>query len=138
MKTWTGQQVGLSPGGGGGEIGYVKNVTFRNISLRNIRASSVSITQCITFSFEAGDNNSFQSEMEDFTVVNVTDTVNDEPTAIFRCSAAAQCENINLNAIDLNLASGTAASGWLYDVLRGNRGFNFSVAARGHTENGTC
>ena len=86
----------------------IKNVTFRNFSLRNIRSSPVSTTQRIMFSGEAGDCNSSQFKIEDFTMVNVTGTVNEDPITIFLYSGAAPCENIGLNAINLELANGTA------------------------------
>lgn len=41
-------------------------------------------------------------------MVNVTGTVNEDPITIFTYSGAAPCENIGLNAINLELANGTA------------------------------
>ncbi|PVH76939.1 glycoside hydrolase family 28 protein [Cadophora sp. DSE1049] len=111
MKTWTGQQVGFPPKGRGGGIGF-------------------SITQYC---------NSSQFKIEDFTMANVTGTVKEDPIAIFQCSGAAPCENISLNAINLELANGTAATGWLCDNLRGNRGFNCTGSTCGRSNaDGTC
>ena len=57
IKTWTGDQIGLPPNGGGGGLGLINNATFENIQMINGRGAPVSATQCISFSDKAGGCN---------------------------------------------------------------------------------
>ena len=72
-------------------------------------------------------------------MVNVTGRVSEYPITIFQCSGAALCENIGLNAINMELATGTAATGWLCDSLHRNRGVNYTGSTCGRSSaDGTC
>ncbi|CZR68070.1 related to exopolygalacturonase [Phialocephala subalpina] len=138
IKTWTGQPVGYPPNGGGGGIGYVKNVVLKNFQLNNVQLPT-SITQCISFSSASGNCNTSLFKISDITLSNLTGTTKTDPIASFQCSAAAPCENITLTDINLTLNNGTTAYGWNCDNLEGSIGFNCT----GHTcgtasADGTC
>lgn len=102
----------------------IQNVTFRNFTLLNLRGPPISITQCTRFAGADGDCNSSKFEIKDLKIDTMTGTLLKDPVGLFQCSAAAPCTNIAVNAVDLHLANGTAASGWLCDNLEGNSGFN--------------
>lgn len=75
VKTWTGEQVGYPPNGGGGGLGreylslvsmkdsgissddaiVARNITFEDFSFHSLRGPPFSITQCTTFSGTAGN-----------------------------------------------------------------------------------
>ncbi|TVY22722.1 Alpha-L-rhamnosidase [Lachnellula hyalina] len=124
VKTWTGQQVGYPPNGGGGGLGFMKDILLSDFTLNNLRGIPFSISQCTTFSGVAGACNTSLFEIEDLTFENVAGTIGTNPIASLQCSAAAPCKNITLQNIDLALRNGTAASGYNCDAVFGSIGFN--------------
>ncbi|RDW58427.1 hypothetical protein BP5796_12357 [Coleophoma crateriformis] len=88
FKTFTGEQVGYPPNGGGGGLGHIKNVNLCNFKLQNVRNTAISVTQCTTFNGAAGDCNSSEFEIEDIKFQDVAGTLNEDPIAHFSCSGA--------------------------------------------------
>ncbi|KAH8663487.1 putative exo-polygalacturonase [Tricladium varicosporioides] len=120
IKTWTGQQVGYPPNGGGGGLGYIKNVLMSDIRVTALRGFPFSITQCTTFSGVAGDCNTSLFQLSDITLTNISGTITSNPIAAIQCSAAAPCHDIVIKNVELDLVNGTEASGYLCSALRGN------------------
>lgn len=57
LKSWTGLGKGYPPNGGGGGIGYAKNITFDGFSLTNV-SMAWSIDQTQSYNGQPGGNNS--------------------------------------------------------------------------------
>ena len=53
VKTWTGINKGYAPNGGGGGIGWAKNITFKNFELSNVNLAWA-ITQCTSYNGQQG------------------------------------------------------------------------------------
>ncbi|KAH6719621.1 hypothetical protein BKA61DRAFT_454094, partial [Leptodontidium sp. MPI-SDFR-AT-0119] len=68
--------------------------------------------------------NSSQFQIQDLNVIDMIGTLLKDPIGLFERSAVGPCTNTAVNAINLHLANGTAATGWLCDNLRGDTGFN--------------
>lgn len=124
VKTWTGERVGYPPNGGGGGLGYAKNITFSNFTVSALRGSPFAISQCTTFSDTAGDCNSSEFQLEDILIEDIRGTINADPVASFRCSGAAPCRDISMLGVELDLVNGKVASGWKCSNLVGAVGFN--------------
>ncbi|KUJ21632.1 glycoside hydrolase family 28 protein [Mollisia scopiformis] len=102
VKTWTGEQAGYPPNGGGGGLGYARNVTFTNFHMRNSTKKGVFyITQCTTFSGVAGDCNSSLFNVRDVRFENATGLVGTDYVADLQCSAASPGEGIEIKGVDL-------------------------------------
>ncbi|KAF4631087.1 hypothetical protein G7Y89_g7047 [Cudoniella acicularis] len=71
IKTWTGQQVGYPPNGGGGGLGLLKNVQLTNFTVSALRGFPFSITQCTTFSGVAGDCNTSLFQLSSISFENM-------------------------------------------------------------------
>jgi galacturan 1,4-alpha-galacturonidase len=159
IKTWTGQQVGYPPNGGGGGLGcttfplpliesvnnadtllVIKNITFKNFKLQQTRGAPFSITQCTTFSGVAGDCNSSLFQLSDITISNVTGSTLTDPIASYQCSAAAPCHDISMFDVDLSVGSGsTVATGWNCSSVENTFGFNCTgTACLVGTATGSC
>ncbi|RDW91086.1 hypothetical protein BP5796_02251 [Coleophoma crateriformis] len=124
IKTWTGQQVGYPPNGGGGGLGYAKNIHFSNLTLHNT-TQPFSISQCTTFSGVAGNCSSSLFAISDIVIDDVRGTILKDPIASWDCSASAPCRNIAMFDVDLTLATtGGPASGWNCTAVVGTTGFN--------------
>ncbi|KAL3419434.1 exo-rhamnogalacturonase b [Phlyctema vagabunda] len=112
IKTWTGQQVGYPPNGGGGGFGYMKNLLLQNFTMKSGRGTPFAISQCTTFSGVAGDCNTSLFHISDVVVEHIVGTVSANPIASLQCSAASNCTDITIRDVGLALANGTAASGY--------------------------
>ncbi|KAH8759684.1 glycoside hydrolase family 28 protein [Hyaloscypha sp. PMI_1271] len=124
VKTWTGERVGYPPNGGGGGLGYAKNITFSNFTVSALRGSPFAISQCTTFSGSAGDCNSSEFQLEDILIEDIRGTISADPVASFQCSGAAPCRDISMLGVELDLVNGKVASGWKCSNLVGAVGFN--------------
>jgi len=96
VKTWTGIQQEYPPNGGGGGLGYAKNIVFRDFVSINTWNAIAQVTQCTSYVGLTGgcDTSKFQ-------IYNITwgPGVGNTVTgylAELQCSAAAPCPNITL------------------------------------------
>ncbi|KAL4957483.1 pectin lyase fold/virulence factor [Aspergillus filifer] len=126
FKTWTDDQNGYPPNGGGGGLGYASNMLFKDLTATDLRGSAVAISQCTRFSGAPGDGNCTNSQFQirDITVANLSGTTESDRVASLQCSAVAPCTNIGLLGIDLELSNGTAAESYLCGNVERPRGFN--------------
>ncbi|TVY45985.1 Alpha-L-rhamnosidase [Lachnellula subtilissima] len=140
LKTWTGEQVGYPPNGGGGGIGYIKNVLLSAFTLFNVRQFPMSITQCINFAGAAGNCSSSLFAISNLSFLDIKGTVQQEPIVSLQCSAVAPCVNITVEDVSgLKLLNGTRMRQYDCDNTLGTLGFNCT----GHTcgmasGDGTC
>ncbi|KAL4884225.1 exopolygalacturonase B [Aspergillus karnatakaensis] len=97
IKTWTGEQVGYPPNGGGGGLGYLSNFTATNI-----RETPIFFTQCITYNGVTGNCSSSPFKISDFTATNYRGTSQSSYIGRLQCSrAAGGCDGIRIEDIEL-------------------------------------
>ncbi|KAL2854591.1 pectin lyase fold/virulence factor [Aspergillus pseudodeflectus] len=125
FKTWTDDQNGYPPNGGGGGLGYASDMLFKNLQTTDMRGSAVAISQCTRFRGAPGQGNCTNSQFQirDITIANLKGTTESERVTSFQCSAVAPCTNIGMFGIDLEFANGTAAEEYLCGNVKDPRGF---------------
>ncbi|KAH8197763.1 hypothetical protein TruAng_008052 [Truncatella angustata] len=101
FKTWTGEQVGYPPNGGGGGLGLASQA-IDGWEATYLRDAAVLITQCTTFSGTAGDCNSSKFQLKDITVKNVSGSSASSYVANLQCSEdSGGCIDIEIDDVDL-------------------------------------
>ncbi|KAI0147042.1 pectin lyase fold/virulence factor [Xylariaceae sp. FL1272] len=112
VKTWTGDQVDYPPNGGGGGLGFIRNITISDFVLKGVRDAAVNIGQCTTFSGTTGDCNSSLFHVGDILFSNFSGTTASSYVGKMQCSpAAGGCTGIEYEGMDLTGSStGTAVS----------------------------
>ncbi|KAL5484764.1 hypothetical protein ACEPAI_7406 [Sanghuangporus weigelae] len=117
VKTWTGVQQGFPPNGGGGGIGYAKNLTFRDWTVQNLTREAAYITQCTSYiGATAGcDTSTFQ--ISDVTWENIRGTESTDILALLQCSAAAPCPGVRVLGFDGIATNGTGREVQCSNVL---------------------
>ncbi|KAG2414607.1 hypothetical protein HFD88_003798 [Aspergillus terreus] len=141
FKTWTDDQNGYPPNGGGGGLGYASDMVFQNLRASGLRGSAISISQCTRFSGAPGEGNCTNSQFQirDITLANLTGTTKVSSVASFQCSAVAPCTNIGLFHTDLTLSNGTIAGEYLCGNVEDPRGFECTGApCVGGSATGEC
>ncbi|KAK0477647.1 pectin lyase fold/virulence factor [Armillaria novae-zelandiae] len=108
IKTWTGVQQGYPPNGGGGGIGYAKNITFRDFVLQDLTDSVAHITQCTSFSGAAGGCDTSLFQISDVTWASSVGNVASGYLAKLQCSGAAPCTGIQFGGFDIIATTGTS------------------------------
>ncbi|KAL0948166.1 hypothetical protein HGRIS_010778 [Hohenbuehelia grisea] len=94
IKTWTGVQQNFPPNGGGGGLGFAKNITFRDFTLVNVTDEVARITQCTSFSGATGGCDTSLFQISDVTWGPMVGNVKSNTLAQLQCSAAAPCPGI--------------------------------------------
>ncbi|TGO66604.1 hypothetical protein BOTNAR_0058g00260 [Botryotinia narcissicola] len=122
VKTWTGEQVGYPPNGGGGGLGFAKNTTFENFSFHSLRGPPFSISQCTTFSGTVGNCSSSAFQISDLNMYNIFGSMTN-PITSFQCSAVAPCTDITMENINVVDANKTAGVGYKCTNVVGTSGF---------------
>ncbi|KAL4861783.1 hypothetical protein BDV12DRAFT_190847 [Aspergillus spectabilis] len=125
FKTWTDDQNGYPPNGGGGGLGYASDMVFKNLEATDMRGSAVAISQCTRFSGAPGEGNCTNSQFQirDLSVINLHGTTKSSRVTSFQCSAVAPCTNLGLFGTDLKFANGTVAGDYLCGNVKDPRGF---------------
>ncbi|KAI1759186.1 pectin lyase fold/virulence factor [Hypoxylon sp. FL1150] len=125
FKTWTADQNGYPPNGGGGGLGDASDMTFTNLSVAGMRGSAIAVSQCTRFDGAPGESNCTNSEfqIQDITVTNMFGTTLSENIASLQCSAVKPCTNIGLFDIDLKFDNGTEADQYLCGNVNLPKGF---------------
>ncbi|KDR72034.1 hypothetical protein GALMADRAFT_229220 [Galerina marginata CBS 339.88] len=109
VKTWTGVQQGFPPNGGGGGLGYAKNITFRDLTITNIKNNVAQITQCTSFSGATGGCDTSLFQLSDITWGPVHGTLNASALASLQCSAAVPCPGVQFVGFDQVKTTGTGS-----------------------------
>ncbi|KAL3471263.1 pectin lyase fold/virulence factor [Aspergillus californicus] len=125
FKTWTDDQNGYPPNGGGGGLGYASDMLFKNLKATGMRGSAVAISQCTRFSGAPGVGNCTNSQFQirDLTIAGLEGTTKSSRVTSFQCSAVAPCTNIGMFGVDLEFSNGTAAAEYLCGNVKDPRGF---------------
>uniref|UniRef100_A0A8H7KEB1 Pectate lyase superfamily protein domain-containing protein n=1 Tax=Bionectria ochroleuca TaxID=29856 RepID=A0A8H7KEB1_BIOOC len=105
IKTWTGEQNEWPPNGGGGGIGYARNITWENITIEDGAKSPLIINQC--YSNVAKVNCSTSTfDISDIRYSGISGTINTSRYAEFQCSRSqGGCDGIvmdDVNFIDVS------------------------------------
>ncbi|KAK1547637.1 exo-rhamnogalacturonase B [Colletotrichum paranaense] len=126
FKTWTDNQNGYPPNGGGGGLGFASDMSFKNLTVQGMRGAAFAISQCTRFRGAPGVGNCTNSQFQirDITLNGMVGTTKSSRVASLQCSAVAPCTNIGLFDIDLEFANGTAATSYLCGNAVNPQGFN--------------
>ncbi|KAH9831047.1 glycoside hydrolase family 28 protein [Teratosphaeria destructans] len=120
------------PNGGGGGLGYMKNITIRDVYLDDARAEPFSISQCTSYSGAKNRScETSQFKISDITVANVRGTVKSDVVAVMQCSAAAGgCDDIAIEDVVVENTNRTAhascPNAWQYQCDNVNHPVGFS------------
>ncbi|RDX56268.1 pectin lyase-like protein, partial [Lentinus brumalis] len=99
VKTWTGVQKGVPPNGGGGGVGFVKNILFRDFKVTNTTNGVALITQCTSYNGQTGDCDTSTFQISHVTWSNITGTVSNNLLASLQCSGAVPCPDIVIEGV---------------------------------------
>ncbi|KAI1390427.1 galacturan 1,4-alpha-galacturonidase B [Hypoxylon trugodes] len=126
FKTWTADQNGYPPNGGGGGLGDASDMNFTNVFVTGIRGAAFSISQCTRFDGAPGEGNCTNSQFQirDVAVYNLLGTTKSNRIASLQCSAVEPCTDIGLFDVDLKFDNGTAATDYLCGNVKSPQGFN--------------
>lgn len=108
------------------------NMTVTSIVANALTGAAVSIGQCTTFSSSDTPTNCSNSQVQihDIAVRNMTGTTVSSDVASLQCSAVKPCYHIELEDIDLRIAStATYAAGYLCAEVVDAVGFNCTGSA---------
>ncbi|KAF7416229.1 hypothetical protein PC9H_002494 [Pleurotus ostreatus] len=108
IKTWTGIQQNFPPNGGGGGLGYAKNITFRDFTLANVTDEVARITQCTSFSGATGGCDTSLFQVSDITWGPMTGNVLSDTIAQLQCSGASPCPGVRFVGMDDIATSGSS------------------------------
>ncbi len=125
VKTWTNDQNGYPPNGGGGGLGYAQNIVLKNLTTRDTRGAAVSITQCTRFSGAPGIGNCTDSrfQIRGVTIDGLNGITRDHRVVSLQCSAVSPCTGIALEHVDLGYGNGTLVSDYLCGNVVGQEGW---------------
>lgn len=122
IKTWTGVSQGTPPNGGGGGLGYLRNVTMRDFKVINAEQGFY-ITQCNSFSGFTGECDTSEFEISDLFIRGMTGYLKTDVVASMQCSGRAPCRDISLRDISLGVAGDDQADKYLCSNVRDADGF---------------
>ncbi|KAF4979258.1 hypothetical protein FZEAL_4503 [Fusarium zealandicum] len=125
FKTWTNDQNGYPPNGGGGGLGFAADMSFSNLTSKGMRGAALAISQCTRFRGAPGDGNCTNSQFQirDISIKGLKGTTKSPRIASLQCSAVAPCTNIGLDDVDLRFDNGTAAPSYLCGNVENPMGF---------------
>ncbi|KAJ5642881.1 uncharacterized protein N7484_005388 [Penicillium longicatenatum] len=124
VKTWTGEQVGYPPNGGGGGLGHASDMIFEDLSATGLRGPAFAISQCTTFSGASGNCTSSKFQLLDIVLKDIVGTSSSGEVATLQCSAVEPCENITIAGADLTFNNNTQVDEYLCGNVEGTFGFD--------------
>jgi len=107
IKTWTGVERGVPPNGGGGGLGFMTNITFRDFTLQNLTMEPAQITQCTSFSGATGGCDTSLFQISNITWANMTGTTSGTTVADLQCSGAVPCPGIEIDLAGVQVNGST-------------------------------
>jgi polygalacturonase len=126
IKTWSGVPLGSPPNGGGGGLGYARNISFTNFTIRNVEMPWY-ITQC---TYGNGNCDTSLFKVSNIHWGNTTGTTRSSTIATLQCSGAVNCTDIEIFENDLTVQNtGTKADRYLCKSVQEPRGFNCTGGA---------
>jgi hypothetical protein len=141
VKTWTDDQNGYPPNGGGGGLGYAANMQMKNLTIKDMRGAAVSISQCTRFSGAPGVGNCTNSQFQirDLSIDGLTGTTKSARVASLQCSAVAPCTDVEMKGVDLRFGNGTSADAYLCGNVVDNEGWECTgKVCEGGSATGEC
>ncbi|KAF2250322.1 glycoside hydrolase family 28 protein [Trematosphaeria pertusa] len=141
VKTWTDDQNGYPPNGGGGGLGYAQNMHLKNLTVEGLRGAAFSISQCTRFSGAPGVGNCTNSQFQirDVDIDGLKGTTKSSRVASLQCSAVKPCTDIELYDVDLEFANGTSAASYLCGNVKENKGWECTgPVCEGGSATGEC
>ncbi|KAI9157877.1 Glycoside hydrolase family 28 [Paramyrothecium foliicola] len=113
IKTWTGEQVGYPPNGGGGGTGYIRNISLVDFTIIESRNAPFNIKQCTSFSGVRGDCDSSLFEISDIGIRNWTGTTKSTTyVAEMDCAkASGGCRDIKIEDVRITNADSSSSVG---------------------------
>ncbi|KAI1357759.1 putative exo-polygalacturonase [Xylaria arbuscula] len=125
VKTWTDDQNGYPPNGGGGGLGYAANLALANLETTRLRGAAISISQCTRFSGAPGVGNCTNSQFQirDVNITGLKGTTTSSRVTSLQCSGVAPCTRIGVFDVALELSNGTAATEYLCGNVKDQLGF---------------
>lgn len=141
VKTWTNDQVGYPPNGGGGGLGYAENMVMKNLTTKSMRGAAFTISQCTRFSGapSVGNCTNSQFQVRDVVIDGMKGLTKDGRVASLQCSAVAPCTNISLSDVSLKFSNGTTAPFYLCGNVEDNKGWECTgPACVGGSSTGGC
>ncbi|KAJ7054495.1 glycoside hydrolase family 28 protein, partial [Mycena amicta] len=114
IKTWTGdgltdKRIGFPPNGGGGGLGYVRDIAWTDCTFSGINGSPVEITQCTSFSGATGQCDTSTLQISNITWSGLHGSIRGTNIASLQCSAAAPCQDLKI--LDSTFITGTNKTG---------------------------
>ncbi|KAF4946202.1 hypothetical protein FSARC_14253 [Fusarium sarcochroum] len=102
IKTWTGDRVSYPPNGGGGGVGYLRNVSLIDFDVEGLRNQPFSVAQCTSFSGERGDCESSEFKISNIELKGWSGTTASGYVVDMDCSkASGGCKDITVEDMDL-------------------------------------
>ena len=141
VKTWTDDQNGYPPNGGGGGLGYAENMNLKNLTTSGLRGAAFSISQCTRFSGAPGQGNCTNShfQLRNISIDGLTGTTKSDRVASLQCSAVAPCTDIELENVNLKLSNGTETTSYLCGNVVDAIGWNCTgPVCEGGSATGEC
>ncbi|KAH8429383.1 uncharacterized protein LDX57_007047 [Aspergillus melleus] len=100
VKTWTGEQNDWPPNGGGGGIGYIRNISWDNVTIHDGERAPLVINQCYTNVAQANCSTS-TFDISDISYSNLRGTINSGYIAEFQCSRSQDgCDGLKMNGVE--------------------------------------
>ncbi|KAJ5357435.1 hypothetical protein N7541_004593 [Penicillium brevicompactum] len=125
VKTWTDDQNGYPPNGGGGGLGFASDLTLRNLTVKGLRGAAFAISQCTRFSGAPGQGNctNSQFQIKNVAIEGLSGISKSANVASLQCSGVAPCTDINISDTSLHLENGTLAASYLCGNVQDPIGF---------------
>ncbi|KAI3544722.1 polygalacturonase [Colletotrichum filicis] len=128
IKTWTGTQLGYPPNGGGGGLGYAKNLSWDNVTIYDAEQAPIYVMQCITYNGQQGNCSSSLFDISNISFTNFRGTLQGSRVAYLQCSRAhGGCDDVriqNMNFTDISVDPPTSATGYRCSNVNEPEGFS--------------
>ncbi|TIC98020.1 Alpha-L-rhamnosidase rgxB [Colletotrichum higginsianum] len=128
IKTWTGEQLGYPPNGGGAGLGYTKNLSWDNVTIYDAEQAPIYVMQCITYNGQQGNCSSSLFDISNISFTNFRGSVRGSRVAYLQCSRAhGGCDNVRIENMDLTNISAdppTAATEYRCSNVNSPQGFS--------------
>ncbi|KAF6833805.1 exo-rhamnogalacturonase b [Colletotrichum musicola] len=122
IKTWTGEQLGYPPNGGGAGLGCWDNVT-----IYDAEQAPIYVMQCITYNGQQGNCSSSLLDISDISFTNFRGTLQGSRIAYLQCSRAhGGCDNVrteNMDFINVSVEPPMTADGYRCSNVNDPEGF---------------
>ncbi|KAF0315266.1 exo-rhamnogalacturonase b [Colletotrichum asianum] len=127
IKTWTGEQLGYPPNGGGAGLGYAKNLSWDNVTIYDAEQAPIYVMQCITYNGQQGNCSSSLFDISNISFTNFRGTLQGSRIAYLQCSwAHGGCDDVrieNMNFTNISVDPPTPATGYSCSNINDPEGF---------------